>query len=210
MQPLTTRQKEILEFITRSKNGNGLVPSLREIAAEFGFKSVNAAKEHVGALVRKGALKTIPGKARALKPVFASGDDAQDGLIRIPLFGTIPAGFSDGREQDGAIGCISIDPETLGIKPGPRTFALQVRGDSMIGRHIVDGDYVVCIHGLTPRPGSIVAALIDNESTLKTYVKERGKTWLKAENPRFPDLIPARELVIQGVVVSVIRKLEKP
>jgi repressor LexA len=76
----------------------------------------------------------------------------------------------------------------------------------MIGRHVMDGDLVILEHGMTPRNGDIVAALIDNESTLKTLVMERGKTWLRAENPKYPQLIPAQELVIQGVMVAMIRK----
>jgi repressor LexA len=123
----------------------------------------------------------------------------------IPLFGTIPAGFADERKQE-AKGCVTIDIGTLGIKPSPRTFALEVRGDSMIGRHILDGDVVVVEHGQTPRNGDVVAALIDGESTLKTYMAEKGKPYLRAENPRYPKLIPAGELVIQGVVVALIRK----
>jgi len=123
----------------------------------------------------------------------------------IPLFGTIPAGFADERKQE-AKGCVTIDIGALGIKPSPRTFALEVRGDSMIGRHILDGDVVVVEHGQTPRNGDVVAALIDGESTLKTYMAEKGKPYLRAENPRYPKLIPAGELVIQGVVVALIRK----
>ena len=95
---------------------------------------------------------------------------------------------------------------TLGIKPTPRTFALEVRGDSMVGKHIMDGDVVVLEHGMTPRTGDVVAALIDNESTLKTFVLERGKAHLRAENPKYPKLVPAAELVIQGVMVALIRK----
>jgi repressor LexA len=76
----------------------------------------------------------------------------------------------------------------------------------MIGRHILDGDVVVVEHGQTPRNGDVVAALIDGESTLKTYMAEKGKPYLRAENPRYPKLIPAGELVIQGVVVALIRK----
>jgi repressor LexA len=123
----------------------------------------------------------------------------------IPVYGSIPAGFADDRKQE-AKGCVSIDIETLGLKPTPRTFALEVRGDSMIGRHILDGDLVVLEHGRTPRHGDVVAALIDNESTLKTFVTERGKPFLRAENPRYPKMIPAHELVIQGVMVALIRK----
>ena len=105
------------------------------------------------------------------------------------------------------MGCVTVDVETLGIRPTPRTFALRVSGDSMVGRHILDGDVVVCEHGKNPGSGDVVAALIDNESTLKTFVREKGRSWLRAENPRYPTLIPAAELVIQGVVVAVIRKL---
>jgi repressor LexA len=76
----------------------------------------------------------------------------------------------------------------------------------MIGRHILDGDVVVVEHGQTPRQGDVVAALIDGESTLKTYVTDQGKPCLRAENPRYPKLIPAGELVIQGVMVALIRR----
>ena len=80
----------------------------------------------------------------------------------------------------------------------------------MIGRHICDGDIVgVLDHGLDPRPGQIVAALIDRKSTLKTFVLKNGKPFLKAENPKYPDLIPSEELMIQGVVRAVLRQLEK-
>jgi repressor LexA len=80
----------------------------------------------------------------------------------------------------------------------------------MIGRHICDGDIVVVLdHGLDPRPGQIVAALIDRKSTLKTFVLKNGKPFLKAENPKYPDLIPSEELMIQGVVRAVLRQLEK-
>lgn len=76
----------------------------------------------------------------------------------------------------------------------------------MIGRHILDGDVVVVEHGQTPRNGDVVAALIDGESTLKTYIADKGKPHLRAENPRYPKLFPAGELVIQGVMVALIRK----
>jgi repressor LexA len=123
----------------------------------------------------------------------------------IPVYGSIPAGFSEEQKQE-AQGCISADVGSLGIRPTARTFALQVRGDSMVGKHIVEGDYAIFEHGMTPRSGDVVAALIDNESTLKTFVTERGKPYLRAENPKYPKLIPATELVIQGVLVALIRK----
>ena len=126
-------------------------------------------------------------------------------LAHIPIYGSIPAGFAQERTQE-AKGCVSIDIETLGFKPTARTFALEVRGESMIGKHILEGDLVMLEHGMTPRHGDVVAALIDNESTLKTFLLHQGRPFLRAENPRYPDLIPAQELVIQGVMVALIRK----
>jgi repressor LexA len=76
----------------------------------------------------------------------------------------------------------------------------------MIGRHILAGDIVVLEHGPEPRDGQIVAALVDGETTLKTFLRRNGKPYLKAENPRYPDLIPAEELVIQGIFRALVRK----
>ena len=204
MSALTKRQAEVLDFIEETRQTQGLAPSLRDIARHFGFRSMTTAVDHVRALQRKGALGAPDGRARALCAV-SPWSPKRRRVVDIPIFGTIPAGFADDRRQE-AKACISIDIETIGIKPTPRTFALEVRGDSMIGKHILEGDLVILEHGMTPRPGDVVAALIDNESTLKTFVMENKKPHLRAENPRYPNLIPATELVIQGVMVALIRK----
>ena len=205
MTTLTQRQQQVLEFIQEMRNREGTSPSLREIARHFGFRGMKAAADHVSALRKKGALTTgLPRRARALTPASPLHPFRRP-VVDIPLFGAIPAGFAEDRRQE-AEGCISVDVESIGIRPTPRTFALRVQGESMIGRHILDGDLVVLEHGMTPRPGDVVAALIDNESTLKTFLLQRGRPFLRAENPRYPDLIPATELVIQGVMVALIRK----
>ncbi len=204
MTGLTKRQRQVLDFIQQNQQTEGVAPTLREIAGHFGFASPRAASDHVEALRTKGFLTSEPGLARSLQ-VVSPLQFLRNRIADIPLFGSIPAGFADRREQE-AKGCVSIDIGTLGIKPSPRTFALEVRGDSMIGRHILDGDLVVVEHGQTPRNGDVVAALIDGESTLKTYVSDKSKAYLRAENPRYPKLIPAGELVIQGVMVALIRK----
>jgi len=205
MPTLTQKQQAVLEFIAAEAEG-GAPPTLREIAAHFGFRSKTAAADHVRVLRQKGFLNHDPHrKARALR---LSDIRRRRPRLDIPVFGVIPAGFPQDRYQD-AKGCVSMDLGTLGIKSTPRTFALEVRGDSMIGRHICDGDIVVFEHGRTPRSGDVVAALIDNESTLKTFVQERGKPpHLKAENPKYPKLHPAAELVIQGVMIALLRKAE--
>ncbi|HZQ45780.1 MAG TPA: S24 family peptidase, partial [Verrucomicrobiae bacterium] len=125
-------------------------------------------------------------------------------VVDVPLFGSIPAGFASSREQ-AAEGCISIDINSIGFKPTAYTFALRVKGDSMIGRHIVSGDIAIFDQAQEPLHGDIVAALVDGQSTLKTYFLRDGKPFLKAENPNYPDQAPAEELVIQGVLKAIIR-----
>jgi len=206
METLTDRQQEVLSYI-RSSQQQGRAPSLREIAAHFGFRSMTAARDHVRALEQKGALETAPRQARSLRVTRSDFNPSlSERFLEVPVYGSIPAGFADDRRQEKK-GCINVDLQILGIRPTARTFALQVRGDSMIGRHILEGDYVILEHGLTPKNGDVVAALIDNESTLKTFVVDRGRPpFLRAENPKYRDLHAAGELVIQGVMVGLVRK----
>ena len=179
------------------------MPATAEIAVRFDFKSPATVTSHLDLLRKKGAIDWQPGKARSIRivsPLQKFRSQVQD----IPLLGAIPAGFPDSREQ-AAEGCVSVDINSIGYKPTKNAFALRVSGESMIGRHIMDGDFVVLEHGPDPRHGEIVAALIDGECTLKTYVVKAGKPWLRAENPKYPNLIPAQELVIQGVFRALIR-----
>lgn len=204
MIKLTERQQQILDFIQERQQAGNTPPTFQDIANHFGFRSLNAVAEHLRLLRRKGVLAHETGRARSLR-VLSPLKALRRAVADIPIFGAIPAGLPEDRRQE-AKGCISIDIESLGIKPTPRTFALEVRGDSMIGRHILDGDLVVLEHGMTPRNGDVVAALIDNESTLKTFVLDKGKPYLRAENPKYPKLVPAAELVVQGVMVALVRK----
>ena len=126
----------------------------------------------------------------------------------IPVFGSIPAGLADDRVQE-ADSCVSVDVNSVGLKPTAQTFALRVSGDSMIGKHICYGDIALLEHGIEPQPGQTVAALIDGKSTLKTFVVKKGKPFLRAENPKYPDLIPCEELTIQGVLRALIRKVRE-
>jgi repressor LexA len=204
---LTQRQQQILDFILKRQQTEGTSPSYQEIADHFKFRSLNAVTEHVRLLRQKGQLAFETGKARALRVVSPLAS-RRGRVADIPLFGAIPAGLPQTREQD-AEGCVSVDVETVGFKPTRNTFALRVTGDSMIGRHILDGDVVVLEHGPEPRDGQIVAAFIDGESTLKTFVMRNGRPYLKAENPKYPDLLPAQELMIQGVFKALIRKAKE-
>ena len=204
MTGLTRKQQQILDFIQKWQRTEGTTPTFREIADQFGFRSLNSVTEHVRLLRNKGVLVTEPGKARSLRVVSPLAK-LRGRIVDIPLFGSIPAGLPQAREQD-AEGCVSVDVESLGFKPTRNSFALRVTGDSMIGRHILAGDVIVLEHGPDPRNGQVVAALIDGESTLKTFVLKGGRPFLRAENPKYPDLIPAQELMIQGVFRALVRK----
>ncbi len=176
------------------------MPSTREIQEHFGFASQTAAVSHLRALERKGAIKKLAGKARAL--VFPQ-DLGRSLSFNVPVYGAIPAGLPTTADP-AADGQLAIDAALLGVSEDAPTFALRVRGDSMIDAHIVAGDYAV-FEKREARNGDIVAALIDGETTLKRLVHQDGTAYLKAENPAYPDLEPVNELFIQGVLVGLVR-----
>jgi repressor LexA len=200
---LTDGQKNVLDFIQREQREKGITPSTREIQNHFGFASQTSVMQYLAALERKGFLDRHPRKARALiTPAMKVR------ITDIPIYGQIPAGMSSLTEQS-IEGHVSLDAYSANVTKNRGRFALRVRGDSMIGAHILDGDVVILEDSKEVHKGDIVAALIDGETTLKRYVVEHGRPCLKAENPRYPDLIPARELKIQGVMVSLVRKQER-
>lgn len=196
---LTERQQELVGFLRTYQRTHGVMPSTRDIQQHFGFASQTAAMSHLKALERKGAIRRLAGKARAV--VFP--EDMERDTVDIPVFGLIPAGHAADNPELGD-GKVTLSLGSLGLPRNARPFALRVRGDSMTGAHIAHGDYVI-LDQREPKPRDIVAALIDGESTLKRYVVEQGRPFLRAENPAYPDLIPARELLIQGVMVGLFR-----
>lgn len=200
---LTERQKNVLDFIQSEQREKGITPSTREIQKHFRFASQTSVMQYIAALERKGFLDRHARKARALiTPV------QKVRITDVPIYGQIPAGMSALTEQT-IEGHVSLDARSVNASKNRGTFALRVRGDSMIGAHIVDGDIVILEDSKDVQNGDIVAALIDGETTLKRYVMEHGRPYLKAENPRYPNLIPARELRIQGVMISLVRKQER-
>ena len=200
---LTDRQKNVLDFIQREQREKGITPSTREIQSHFRFASQTSVMQYIAALERKGFLDRHARKARALiTPV------QKVRITDIPIYGQIPAGMSTLTEQT-IEGHVSLDARSANISKNREKFALRVQGDSMIGAHIIDGDIVILEDSKEVQNGDIVAALIDGETTLKRYVMEHGRPYLKAENPQYPNLIPARELKIQGVMVSLVRKQER-
>jgi len=200
---LTDRQRDVLHFIQREQREKGVTPSTREIQSHFRFASQTSVMQYIAALEKKGFLQRHAGKARALITPLQ-----KQRIHDVPIYGQIPAGMASLTEQD-VEGHVSLDHHSANVSKSHGTFALRVRGDSMIGAHILDGDIVILEQSKEVHNGDIVAALIDGETTLKRYVVDRGRPYLKAENPRYPNLIPARELKIQGVMVSLVRKHER-
>lgn len=197
---LTERQRKVLDFIQTEQREKGITPSTREIQKHFGLASQTSVMQYLAVLERKGFLDRHARKARALiTPV------QKVRIADIPIYGQIPAGMSTLTEQT-IEGHVSLDAKSLNASKNGNTFALRVRGDSMIDAHILDGDLVILEDRKDVRNGDIVAALIDGETTLKRYLVDHGRPYLKAENPQYPDLIPARELRVQGVMVSLIRR----
>ena len=200
---LTQRQKNVLDFIQSEQRGKGITPSTREIQKHFRFASQTSVMQYIAALERKGFLSRHARKARALiTPV------QKVRITDVPIYGQISAGMSTLSEQT-IEGHVSLDARSANVSSNGRIFALRVHGDSMMGAHIVDGDIVILEDRKDVQNGDIVAGLIDGETTLKRYVVEHGRPYLKAENPRYPNLTPARELKIQGVMVSLVRKQER-
>lgn len=194
---LTRPQSRVLAFIEARVDAGASPPTCREISAHMNYKSPRAATEMLDRLEEQKYIARDAGRARGIRLLKRFG---------VPFIGSVPAGLPlDSVTLEGER--LPINPALFGIADRSRAFALRVRGDSMEGRHIFDGDIVLLESDATPRHESIVAALIDHESTLKTLLLRRGKAWLRAENPRYPDLIPAWDLQIQGVARAVIRHL---
>ncbi len=209
---LTLRQQQLLEFLEKAHEDQGFMPSSREVQRHFGFASQTAAMDLLRALERKGFIRRLPGKARAVvlnrqlggsKSTGPVSSTQENSLRAIPVYGTIAAGMPQDSTMESNRNLL-VDPLSFGLPRNHPTFALEVRGDSMQDAHIVQGDFVI-MEMREPRSGDIVAALIDGECTLKRFLTRSGTAYLKAENAAYPDLIPAQELLIQGVMVGLMR-----
>src|SRR5215212_1083138 len=158
---LTERQKGVLDYIQNEQREKGLTPSTREIQKHFGFASQTSVMQYIATLERKGFLNRHARKARALiTPV------QKVRITDVPIYGQIPAGMAVLTEQT-IEGHVSLDARSANASKNARTFALRVRGDSMIDAHILDGDIVILEDRKEVKRGDMVAPLIDGETTLK-------------------------------------------
>jgi len=198
---LTERQDQILDFVKTHQRTHGVPPSTRQIGRQLEASQATV-MGHLRALAKKSQLEKLADGKWGLK---AAG--VQTHLFEAPIYGSIPAGLPAMQEQTPDE-TITVDPSLFGVRRArPDHFwFLRVRGDSMIDAHILDGD-LVALERREPRPGDIIAALVDDtETTLKRLVREGGRLILRAANVRYPDIIPTRGLESQGVVVGLIRR----
>lgn len=248
MEELTTRQKEIFEYIRQFIQDHGYPPTVREIGRHFGIRSTNGVADHLKAMERKGYLARGSLKSRALRPITVEEPDPtfndgpairsdvgatitslsdhrqrrapdSDGgrelepfdlgrLVSVPVLGSVAAGapiLAEERAEES----VQIDSYLLGGHK--RVFALRIKGDSMIGDGIFDGDYIFVKKQLYAENGEIVVAMIENEATCKRIYREGDRVRLQPSNPSLePIYVSAsdfRETQVLGVVVGVYRKM---
>ena len=197
MKQLTARQSEVLGLVRSHIADTGYPPTRADIAREFGFRSVNAAEEHLKALARKGALEIVPGTSRGIRLPNDEG---------LPVVGRVAAG-SPILAQEHIEETCNVPPDLF--RPAA-DFLLRVEGDSMVDAGILDGD-LLAVHK-TPEAsnGAIVVARIDDDVTVKRLRrKSRSRVVLEPENQAYDPIevdLRSRELVIEGLGVGVIRR----
>jgi len=216
---LTTRQRSVLDAIRAWVRRYGYPPSVREIGEEVGLTSTSSVSHQLGALQRKGYLRRDPNRPRAVGILTAAADPSGDltttgstesapaasgsaGTAYVPLVGRIAAGGPVLAEQ-------SIEdtfPLPKDLVGEGDTFLLSVTGDSMVGAAITNGDWVAVRQQPTADNGDIVAAMIDNEATVKTFKQTDEHTWLLPQNDAY-EPIPGDDATILGKVVAVLRRL---
>lgn len=195
MRKVTENEKMVFEFI-KDRIEEGYPPTVREICAEFGFKSTSTAHRYINNLTAKGLLERGNNQNRAIRLTGGNG-------MKIPLVGTVTAGIPITAIEE-ITDYISFQPARHYSNP---LFALKVRGESMINAAILDGDMVVIEQTPYAENGDIVCALVDNESaTIKTFYKEDGHYRLQPENDTMDPII-VDEVKILGKVVGVVRYL---
>lgn len=202
---LTEKQKGILNFIIRHIEENGYPPSLRDIGKACFIKSSSSVDMHLKALCRKGYIETVPNVTRGIR-VLRKPEEFNK-KVRVAIIGEIAAGKPIIAEQKIEDNFIEIEQNK--IPYGKKYYALKVKGDSMIGENIFDGDIAIISQENTAKNGDIVVALIDEEATLKKFQRVGDYVALIPANPLYdpiPVMAQEQNLLIQGRLVATIKK----
>ena len=199
MSDLTPRQAQILHLIRHAIVETGMPPTRAEIAAQLGFRSPNAAEEHLRALARKGCIELLPGSSRGIRL-----KDILREQLGLPLIGRVAAGKPILAEEH-IVDHLGVDASLFQPKPH---YLLKVVGMSMKDAGILDGDLVAVHRTSEVRNRQIVVARLENEVTVKRYRQQGSIAWLLPENPDFEPIkvdLQHEPLLIEGVVVGVLR-----
>ncbi|MGE5338269.1 MAG: transcriptional repressor LexA [Gemmatimonadota bacterium] len=203
--PITARQSEILEFIQQALIEHGAPPTREEIARAFGFRSLNAAEQHLQALARKGLIELVAGTSRGIRvkdAVHALREAAKE--FGLPLIGKVAAG-SPILAQENVLKHPAIDPRLF----KPRAdYLLEVRGMSMRDAGILDGDWVAVHKQAQAQSGQVVVARLGDDVTVKRLKLRGARAELIAENPDYKPIVvdlKREPLTIEGIAVGVIR-----
>jgi repressor LexA len=223
MKGLTERQRAVLEYIQRSTEDSGYPPTIREIGEALGIRSTNGVNDHLKALERKGVLQRDTSKSRAIGIRGAAAgprvaavtrederNESYDPPVEVAVLGRIAAGAPiEAIEQ--ADEHVRLEPSLLGRYAREPVYALRVRGDSMIGDGIFDGDLVVVAPRVEARQGEVVAVLVDGAATVKRFYRSGDVIRLEPSNPTQQPIevraSEARSTSVLGRVVTVIRTL---
>ncbi|ACH67333.1 transcriptional repressor LexA [Aliivibrio fischeri] len=203
MKPLTARQQEVFDLIKAKIDDTGMPPTRAEIARELGFRSANAAEEHLKALARKQVIEIIPGASRGIRILLQDADD-HDEELGVPLIGQVAAGEPI-LAQEHVESHYKVDP---GMFKPQADFLLRVNGESMKDIGIMDGDLLAVHKTQDVRDGQVVVARVDDDVTVKRLERKGSMVFLHAENEEFSPIevdLTSQSLSIEGLAVGVIR-----
>ncbi|MGQ8366469.1 transcriptional repressor LexA [Glaciecola sp. 1036] len=201
MRPLTQRQQEVLDLIKSTMLDTGMPPTRAEIARQLGFKSANAAEEHLKALAKKGVIDILPGTSRGIKLNCALDDEVEEGL---PLIGKVAAGEPI-LAQEHVESHYKVDPAMFHPNAD---YLLRVQGESMKNIGIMDGDLLAVHKTKDVRNGQVVVARVDEDVTVKRLIQKGSQVILEAENDDFAPIkvdLASQFFTIEGLAVGVIR-----
>ncbi|MGF1698637.1 transcriptional repressor LexA [Vibrio kyushuensis] len=203
MKPLTARQQQVFDLIKSKIDDYGMPPTRAEIARELGFRSANAAEEHLKALARKQAIEIIPGASRGIRILLEAANE-EEGL---PLIGQVAAGEPI-LAQEHVETHYKVDASMF--KP-QADFLLRVNGESMKDIGIMDGDLLAVHKTQDVRDGQVVVARVDDDVTVKRLERKGSTVLLHAENTEFSPIevdLTAQSLAIEGIAVGIIRNTD--
>lgn len=192
---LTDKQRDVLKYIYQSIRQKRLPPTIREIAREFGFSSTGTVRDYLKALVTKGYIKITANKSRAIELI-------SDAIFSIPIMGKVQAGLPALAVEE-IEGYLNLDSLMFSDES---TFALKVRGDSMIDAGIMPDDLVLVRKQSMAQTGETIVALVEDEATVKYLGKKQGRYFLEPANPKYQPIPVDERVSIIGKVISVVRR----